>query len=313
MKAMVITDFGGPQVFEAREVERPAPHPNEVLVRVRATSINPVDYKIRRNGHPRITPPAVLGYDVAGVVEEVGSAVEGFAVGDEVYYMPEMPGRGGSYAEYHVADAAIVAHKPANLSFEEAAAVPLAAGTAWDSLITRADLRVGERVLIHGAGGVGSFAVQIAHAAGAYVIVSCSDYMQKQVKGLGADVGINYKSQDFVQVVEEVTGGEGVDLVFDTVGGDLLTRTIPITRPFGRFAVIVSSDASFKSAYRKNLTVHFCYLPPVRPELEALRVLIERGLLRPVIDSVLPLTEVARAHERLEKGGVKGKIVLRVE
>ncbi len=315
MKAMLIRAFGGPEVFTAGEVPKPVPGPNEVLVRVHATSVNPVDYKIRRSGAwAGVTPPAIIGYDVSGVVEAVGPGVTRFAVGDEVYYTPEIfPGKPGSYAEYHVANEAIVARKPASLSHVEAAAIPLAGGTAWDALVSRAMLRPAETVLIHAAaGGVGSFAVQIARAAGAYVFATCSGRNLEFVRELGADRAIDYRTEDYVEVVRRETDGLGVDVVLDTVGGDTLSRSIAVARPGGRLVSIVSTLGSLDAAYRKNLTVHFLFLERGHERLDALRALVERGRLRPAIDSVLPLAEVARAHERLERGGVRGKIVLRV-
>lgn len=313
MKAMVITGFGGPQVFEEREVPTPEPGPNEVLVKVHAASVNPVDLKIRQAGSwAGVKPPAVIGYDVSGVVEHVGPGVKDFKAGDEVYYTPEIFSGQGSYAEYHVANEAIVARKPPNLSHVEAAAIPLAGGTAWDALATRARLRVGETILIHGAGGVGSLAIQIARAAGARVLVSCSDYMVDLAKELGAERAINYKSEDFVKAVQDATNGSGVDLVLDTVGGDLLTRSLEVTRPFGLMVGIVGTDTGMRAAVRKNITAHYLFLIRARYKLDDLRTLIERDQLKPVVDSTLPLTDVAQAHRRLNQGGVKGKIVLKV-
>lgn len=313
MKAMIIKSFGGPDVFEERDVSKPAPRAGEVLVRVQASSVNPVDYKIRRNGTwAGIEPPAVIGYDVSGVVEAVGDDVQDFAVGDEVFYTPEIPGQGGSYAEYHVAHEKIVARKPANLSHQEAASIPLAGGTAWDALITRAELYVGETVLIHGSGGVGSLAVQIAKAAGARVFVTCSSTMMELVKELGADRAIDYKAEDFVDVIQQETNGAGVDVVFDTVGGETVANSLAITKPFGRIVGIVSFEGDLNAALAKNITLHFLFLQRLRYKLDKLRVLIERNQLVPVVDSVMPLTEVAEAHRRLEAGGVKGKIVLSV-
>jgi NADPH2:quinone reductase len=313
MKAMVLTEFGGPEKFALREIPIPQPGPTEVLVRVHATSVNPVDFKVRQNGSwAGIVPPAVLGYDVSGVVEEVGEGVADFVTGDEVYYTPEVNGGQGSYAEYHVADEAIVAHKPTNLSHVEAAAIPLAGGTAWTALMERARVSLGDTVLIHGAGGVGNMAVQIGNAAGARVLATCGYYMLNEAAELGAYQAINYESDDFIAMVQEATDGAGVDVVLDTVGGDLLSRSIEVTRPFGHLVGIVSTDADFSAGNRKNLTVHLVFLKRERSRLESLRELIERGQLRPVIDSVMPLTDVAKAHRRLEAGGVKGKIVLQV-
>lgn len=313
MRAMVIKDFGGPEVFEAREVEDPTPGPGEVLVRVQATSVNPVDTKIRQAGSwAGVKPPAVIGYDVSGVVEAVGVGVQDFAVGDPVYYTPEIFTGQGSYAEYHVAHEAIVAHKPEGLSHAEAASLPLAGGTAWEAVVTRAGVMIGETILIHGVGGVGSLAVQIARASGARVLATCSDYMVDMAGELGVDRAINYKSEDFTQVVKDETGGVGVDAVIDTVGGDLLTQSIPVTRDYGLMVGIVGTAASMQAANRKNITVHYLFLMRDRFILDELGNLVERGLLRPVVDSVLPLSEVAEAHRRLAEGGVKGKIVLAV-
>jgi NADPH:quinone reductase-like Zn-dependent oxidoreductase len=314
MKAMIIKAFGGSEVFESQEMPKPQPGASEVLVKVHATSINPVDYKIRQAGSwAGVKPPAIIGYDVSGVIETVGEEVTDFQIGDEVFYTPQIfGGSAGSYAEYHVAKEAIVARKPANLSHIEAASIPLAGGTAWDALITRANLQVGESVLIHGSGGVGSLAVQIAKAAGARVFVTCSSRMVDLVKELGADYAINYKSQDFVEVVQHETGGMGVDVVFDTVGGEALATSISVTKAHGRMVSIVNTTGDLFTAHPKNITLHFLFLERARYKLDSLRVLIEHGQLKPVIDSVMPLSEVAKAHDRIEQGGLQGKIVLEV-
>jgi NADPH:quinone reductase-like Zn-dependent oxidoreductase len=313
MKAMIIKAFGGSDVFEPQELPKPQPGANQVLVNVHATSINPVDFKIRQAGSwAGVKPPAIIGYDVSGVIEAVGEEVKDFKVGDEVFYTPEIfGGPAGSYAEYHVANEAIVAHKPINLSHIEAASIPLAGGTAWDALITRANLQVGESVLIHGSGGVGSLAVQIAKAAGARVLVTCSSRMVDLVKELGADCAIDYKSQDFVEVVQQ-TQEMGVDVVFDTVGGSTLAQSIAVTKPQGRMVSIVNTTGDLFAAHPKNITLHFLFLERARYKLDSLRTLIERGKLKPVIDSVMPLSDVAQAHDRIEQGGLQGKIVLEV-
>lgn len=313
MKAMIIKAFGGSDVFEPQDMPKPQPGANQVLVKVHATSINPVDFKIRQAGSwAGVKPPAIIGYDVSGVIEAVGEEVKDFKVGDEVFYTPEIfGGPAGSYAEYHVANEAIVAHKPINLSHIEAASIPLAGGTAWDALITRANLQVGESVLIHGSGGVGSLAVQIAKAAGARVLVTCSSRMVDLVKELGADCAIDYKSQDFVEVVQQ-TQEMGVDVVFDTVGGSTLAQSIAVTKPQGRMVSIVNTTGDLFAAHPKNITLHFLFLERARYKLDSLRTLIERGKLKPVIDSVMPLSDVAQAHDRIEQGGLQGKIVLEV-
>ena len=314
MKAMVITAFGGPEVFQERELPTPQPGVNEVRVKVHASSINPVDYKIRRAGAwAGVKPPAVIGYDVSGVVEALGAGVKDFAVGDEVYYTPEIFSGQGSYAEYHVAHEAIVARKPANLSHEEAASIPLAGGTAWDALITRARVQPGQSVLIHAAaGGVGSLAVQIAKAAGAYVFATCSTAKMDFVKALSADRVIDYQSEDFIDVIRRETRGAGADVVFDTIGDETVARSIEATRPFGQIVTIVNTTGNLGAAYLKNITLHFEFLQRARYKLDALRALLERGQIKPVVDSVLPLSAVAEAHRRLENRQVRGKIVLRV-
>lgn len=316
MKAAVLTAFGGVNGFEIQEVPKPKPKPHQVLVRVHATSLNPVDYQTRRGDYQNLVKlPAILGVDISGVIKAVGESVTTFKVGDEVYYSPQLFGESGSYAEYHVADEQIVAHKPANLSHLEAACFPLAAGTAWDCLVTRGQLQVGESVLIHaGAGGVGSFAIQLAKAMGAYVFTTCSFKNHDLVKKLGADYAIDYKSEDYVEVIQRVTNNKGVDLLLDTIGGETIQRSPQVVRPYGRLVSIVdiATPQSLLEAWAKNLTVHFVISPQYRAKLDSLRHLIERNQLHPVIDSVMPWTQVAQAHQRLEQGGTKGKVVLQV-
>ncbi len=312
MKAMIISRFGGPEVFELQDVPKPKPGPKQVLVKVWATSVNPVDYKIRQ-GTSRfpVKLPLVLGGDVSGVVEELGPGVMDFKVGDEVYYSPGIGSGPGSYAEYNVASEEIISYKPENLTHFEAASIPLAGGTAWDGLITRGKLQLGESVLIHaGAGGVGSLAMQIAKAAGAYVFTTCRSTNSELVKSLGADYVIDYRSQDYVEVVLKETKGKGVDLVYDTVGGRHPSRCLGLMKPFGRMVSIVNTTESLNSAYMRNLAIHFEMSPRYRFKLDALRTLLERKQIKPVIDSVLPLSQVAEAHRRLEQSGVRGKIVL---
>ncbi|MCP5420062.1 MAG: zinc-dependent alcohol dehydrogenase family protein [Gammaproteobacteria bacterium] len=313
MKAMIITDFGGPEVFAECDWPKPQPGVTEILVRVHATSVNPVDYKIRSAGSwAGVTPPAVIGYDVAGVVEAVGAGVKRFKIGDEVFYSPLIFGGQGSYAEYHVADESIVTFKPSNLSFTEAASLPLAGCTAWDA-IAFMQLGPGQTVLIHAAaGGVGSLAVQIAKASGARVLGTCRAANQPMVRSLGADVVIDYRTEDFVEAALRETEGRGVDAVYDTVGGDTLARSIQAVRPHGKLASIVDTSGDLNGAYGKNLRLYFGFMERSGEKMEILRVLAERRQLRPVIDSLMPLNQVANAHRRLEAGGVSGKIVLQI-
>src|SRR3712207_3110008 len=237
---MVTPQFGGPDLFEERDVERPQPGPREVLVRVVTAGTNPVDAKLRAaGGSAGLEAPIILGADISGVVEEVGPGVTDLAPGEEVYYTPEVfgPRSNGSYAEYHVAKADIVAKKPAMISHEEAAAVPLAGGTAYEAIVRRLTVRVGETILVHGgAGGVGSFAVQIAKAAGVRVLATAGPHNQGVLNELGANVAIDYSSQDVTEIALDDTGGKGVDAVFDSVGGGTIVESIPATKPFGRLA-----------------------------------------------------------------------------
>ncbi|WP_273846373.1 zinc-dependent alcohol dehydrogenase family protein [Rubrobacter calidifluminis] len=316
MRAMVTPEFGPPELFEERDVPRPEPAPGEILVRVVAAGTNPVDAKIRADGTAfGLETPLVLGADVSGIVEEVGPGVTEFSPGDEVYYTPEIFGEksNGSYAEYNVVPAAIVAPKPPSLSHEEAAAVPLAGGTAYEAIVRRLDVKVGETVLIHGgAGGVGSFAIQIAKAAGARVLATAGPDNQKTLEDLGADVAIDYRSQDVSEVALSETGGAGVDAVFDTVGGETCAQSAACTRPFGRVATILGAQGDLTQLYLKNQTIYGVFLTRERRRLEEMTRLIERGQMRPLLDEVLDLTQVAKAHARLDSGHGRGKIVLRV-
>ena len=211
MKAMIIMAFGGADVFKEAAVPTPEPGASELLVRIQATSVNPVDYQTRRGDYQdMVALPAILGGDVSGVVEKIGDEVEEFAVGDEVYYMPLVFEGPGSYAQYYVADKSIVARKPANLSHIEAANMPLIGTTVRDCLMIRGQLQAGESVLIHaGAGGIGSFAIQLAKVMGAYVFTTCSERNIDLPKSLGADRVIDYKNEDYAQVIEEETDGAG--------------------------------------------------------------------------------------------------------
>ena len=315
MRAIVVERFGGPKVLELKEIDQPVPGPGEILVRVVCAGANPVDAKLRQfGGGRRVTAPVVLGYDVSGVVEAAGPGATRFQPGDEVYFMHEVYGRRiGAYAEYNVVPEAIVARKPASLSHEEAAAVPLACGTAWEGIVRRLKVQPGETVLIHGgAGGVGSFAVQLAKACGARVIATAGSGNQETLKSLGADVAVDYTREDPAQVALDQTGGEGVDAVFDAVGGELVGRSIRATKPFGRIATILDPRGSLERLSLKNLTLFGILITPDAGRLEAMGRLIDQGRLRPLVDQVLPLEQVQEAHRRLDTGHGRGKVVLRV-
>ena len=311
MKVFQLNDFGGPDVLQPQEQERPAPGSGEVLVRVVATSVNPVDYKLR-SGEAEfgLEAPAVLGYDVSGIVEAAGDDVERFSKGDAVFYTPEVNAQ-GSYAEYHAEDAAIVAHKPDNLSHEEAAALPLAGCTAWQALFDRALLQAGQTVLVHGTGGVGALAVQLARAAGAEVVAVSSPVLAEQTQELGAGRVIDYKNDDFAQVMRDAD--RQADVVLDTVGGDTLARSAEVVAPLADLVTVVeSAEVPAGPLMPLNASTHFLMMQRRGDTMRQLARMAERGLLRPVIADVLPLADVAEAHRRLEAGGIPGKLVLRV-
>ena len=304
MKAVVLTRFGGADAFELRDVSVPQVGPRQVRVRVHATAVNPLDYQIRRGDYPEHVPlPAIIGHDVSGVIEEIGSHVSEFQVGDAVYYTPQIFGGPGSYAEQHVADVDLVGRKPENVSHLEAASLTLVGGTVWEALVTRAQLTVGETILVHGGtGGVGTIAIQVAKAIGARVITSARGRDHEFVRSLGADAAIDYTSTDYVDAVAEMTQGKGVDVAFDTIGGDTLTRSPLTLADSGRVVSIVdiAQPQNLIEAWGINAAYHFVFTRQNRGKLDALTALVERGLVKPVIGATLPLARVGEGHELLE-------------
>ncbi len=319
MKAMILKSFGGPDSFELSDVPKPVPQAGQVLVRVHATSINPLDYQVRRGDYPDLVPlPAITGHDVSGVVEAVGPGVSAFAPGDEVWYTPQIFDGQGSYAEYHVAADSIIARKPASLSHLEAASLSLVGGTVWEALTVRAVLRVGESILIHGgAGGVGHVAIQVAKAMGARVFTTVREANADFVRSLGADVVIDYTQEDYVEAIMRETAGHGVDVVFDTIGGDTLSRSADALAQLGRVVSIVdiAQPQNLVQAWGKNASYHFVFTRQNRGKLDELSALVERGQLRPHVGAVYSLAEIPLAHARLESAnnGLLGKIAIAVE
>lgn len=319
MKAMILKSFGGPESFELSEVPKPAPGSGQVLVRVHATSINPLDYQVRRGDYADYVPlPAITGHDVSGVVEEVGPGVTAFAPGDEVWYTPQIFEGPGSYAEYHVADESIIGKKPPSLSHLEAASLSLVGGTVWEALTGRAMLRVGESILIHGgAGGVGHIAIQVAKAIGARVFTTVRKANSEFARGMGADVVIDYEKEDYVDAINRETDGRGVDVVFDTIGGNTLTRSPDVLAQLGRVVSIVdiAQPQNLVQAWGKNASYHFVFTRQNRGKLDELSTLVERGQLRPHVGAVYALADLGQAHARLESpnNGLQGKIVIAIE
>ncbi|MDA1098162.1 MAG: zinc-dependent alcohol dehydrogenase family protein [Proteobacteria bacterium] len=327
MKAMIIRESGEPGVFQAADIETPQFASGQVLVRVAATSVNPVDWKIRKL-NPPLAPilPAVLHGDVAGVVEAVGAGVHDFAVGDEVYGCAGgVKGTGGALAEFMACDAEFLAPKPTNLSFVEAAALPLVCLTAWEGLVDGANIGWGQTVLVHaGAGGVGHVAVQIAIARGAKVFATVSSPEKAAVvAGLGA-IPINYKENDVEDYVRNHTGGMGFDIVYDTVGGDNIPKSWAAAKLRGTvISCQTNSTQDLTPLHLKGLQhIGVLMLIPLLHGIGGARhgqimreitALAESGQLRPILDGdPFALEDVAAAHARLESGRAVGKIVVQV-
>jgi NADPH:quinone reductase len=324
MQAQVLKAFGGPENFELIDIPKPEIRPGMVLVRVAATSVNQVDTKIRA-GLP-IGPdlPAVLGCDVAGIVEAVGAGVLDFKPGDEVYGCAGgVKGQGGALAEYILADARLLAPKPAKLSMREAAALPLVAITAWDAL-ERTALSAMDHILVHGGvGGVGHIAIQLAKASGARVATTvASGEAAELARSLGADETINYRDEKVEAYIERLTAGRGFDIVFDTIGGNNLQPSFAAAAETGRVATTnARSTQDLSPLHAKALSFHvvFMLLPMLRGPgrdrhgriLRSLARLADGGKLRPLLDdSRFTLATAPDAHRRLESGKARGKIVI---
>ncbi|MER7666095.1 MULTISPECIES: NADP-dependent oxidoreductase [unclassified Streptomyces] len=309
MRAIGQDTLGGPDVLKIVETARPAPGPAEVLVRVHAAGVNPTDHWHRATGGLLADGPVPLGWDVSGVVEETGLGVTMYRPGDEVFGMPRLPQPAGAYAEFMTSPARHLARKPAALSHVQAAALPVAGLTAWQSLVDTADVRPGQRVLVHAAaGGVGHLAVQIAKARGAFVIGTASTAKQDFVRGLGADEVVDYTTTDFVRAVRDV------DVVLDTVGGEYGPRSLEVLRPGGLLVSLASPAETYLSAVaeRRGLRAGFTIVEPDHLGLRELTALTESGRLRVEIAAVLALEDAGKAHELGEGGGMRGKVVLHV-
>lgn len=305
MRAVRFHEYGDPSVLQIDEVPRPEPKPGEVLVRVAAAGVNPMDWKLRSGIMKQWIPldlPSTPGYDLAGTVEGVGPGVTDFSPGDEVF------GRGtGTYAEYALAPADTLARKPAGLTFEQAATLAVGGVTAWAALFDTAGLQPGQRLLVHGgAGGVGSMAVQLGHWKGAHVAATASGGNVDFVRSIGADEAIDYTATTFEDLVGDV------DVVVDTVGGDVAARSWSVMRP-GGILVAVAGMPDPGQAAAHGVRASGVVRPEVtRPILEEIAGLIEEGLLVPEVGRVFPFPDVAEAHAVSESGHGRGRIVLQV-
>jgi NADPH:quinone reductase-like Zn-dependent oxidoreductase len=312
MKAIRIHEYGGPEVLQYEHAPRPQPQAGEVLVRVHAAGVNPIDWKVREGHMKDFWPhkfPLILGWDLSGVVEELGrgpATARPFKIGDEVYSVPD-PTRNGAYADYVVVRESELALKPNSLHHVRAAAVPLAALTAWQSLFDTAQLQPGQRVLIHGgSGGVGHFAVQLAKWKGAYVFATASTKNQELLRELGADETIDYSRQRFEDVARKI------DIVLDPIGGDTQERSWQVLKKGGILLSVVEPPSADK-AKALGIQAVFVASHPNGAELAKIAELIDSGDLKPIVNRILPLSEARRAHELSQTGHTHGKIVLRVK
>ena len=333
MKTILMTAAGSPDVLQLREIPKPElPSPHHVLVKLAAAGVNPLDTKLRAK--PAYYPdklPAILGCDGAGIVKTIGSAVTRFKVGDAVYFCNGGIGdEPGNYAEYTTLHEDYCAAKPANIGLQDSAALPLVLITAWEALVERANLQAGQTILIHAAaGGVGLIAVQLARHLGARIAVAVSDGKKAELaRSLGAEKVIHYREQDFVQEALNWTGGKGVDVIFDTVGGDTFLRSLNAVRIGGKVVSLLSTPlalADMQLVRLRNLSL--CYELMLTPQvmklhdervrqrriLEQGAQLVEADKLRVVVSKTLPLQDAAQAHRLIEQGGVIGKIVLTMD
>ena len=306
MKAVVVHEYGGPEVLKYEDAPRPEPKENEVLVRVIACGVNPADPLIVSGKYAKefgTHLPLIPGYDVAGIVEKTGAKVTKLKVGDSVYGYALF---GGGWAEYAVLAENEAALKPKSLSFVDAAAVPLAALTAWQALIDVAQLSAGQTALIHGgSGGVGSFAVQIAKARGARVIATASTPNQDLLKQLGADVAIDYTKTKFEEVAQEV------DVVHDPVGRDTLARSYAVVKKGGIIATLVArcDQAQLDKYGIRGASIS---VKPDANELAEITKLIEEKKIKPVVTEVLPLNEAVKANQQAATHHTRGKMVLEI-
>jgi NADPH:quinone reductase-like Zn-dependent oxidoreductase len=311
MKAVVIEQYGGKEKLKEMEVPDPKIKDDQVLIEMKATSINPIDWKLREGYLKEMLPfefPIILGWDAAGIIKETGKNVQQFQKGDRVFARPETT-RFGTYAELTAVDENLLAKIPDNLSYEEAASIPLAGLTAWQALFDTAHLQQGEKVLIHaGAGGVGSLAIQFAKYAGAYIATTASEKNINFLKGLGADEVINYHTTQFEDVLSDY------DVVFDTMGGAIQSKSFQVLKKGGRLVSIVE-EPNAEEAKKYSIKAESIWLKPNGHQLGQIARLMETGKVRATIGETLPFSEkgVKDAHALSESHHAKGKIVIRFE
>jgi len=332
MKAFIVDRYGSNNVVRAGEMPDPELRDDDVLVQIHAASVNPLDLKIRDGKLKLILPyrlPLILGNDLAGVVVRVGSRVRQFKPGDEVYARTDKD-RIGAFAEFISIKEDAVANKPKKLTMEEAASIPLVGLTAWQVLVERANLKRGQKVLIHaGSGGVGTFAIQLAKHLGAILATTTSTENLDWVKRLGADIAIDYKKEDFETILHDY------DVVLDTLGGETLEKSLRVLKPGGKLISLIGPpDSDFakdigltwilrlamrllsyrirKRAKRHHVSYSFLFMRPSGDQLREIGSLIDSGIIRPVVDRVFPFESTKEALAYVEKGGAKGKVIVKV-
>ncbi|WP_349410792.1 NADP-dependent oxidoreductase [Pseudalkalibacillus sp. SCS-8] len=311
MKAIVIDQYGGKETLKEREVNTPSINDEQVLVEIHATSINPIDWKVREGYLKEMLPfefPIILGWDAAGVIIQKGENVTGFEVGDRVLTRPATTNH-GTYAEYVAVEENLLAKMPGDMSFEEAASIPLAGLTAWQCLVDFGKIKENDKVLIHaGAGGVGNFAIQIAKSFGAYVATTASEKNHEFLKSLGADEIIDYKQADFSDVLQDY------DIVLDSIGGEVQSKSYEILKENGKLVSIVQPPNEEEAAKYK-VEAGFVWLQPNGEHLTKLADLYKTGQLKPIVGETFDFTEedLREAHALSETHHAKGKIVIKVK
>ena len=309
MQAIQIQEFGDPQVLQVKEISIPAPGPGELLVRVHAAAVNPVDTSIRAGragGLSGASLPYVPGFDVSGTVTAIGSDVVNFKVDDEVFAMVDLR-RGGAYAEYAIVLENEAALKPTRVNHAEAAAIPLVALTAWQALFEVAKLQKGQTILIHaGAGGVGSIAVQLAKWRGAHIIATASDYNHNFLRELGVDIPVDYRTQNFEDFASDV------DVVLDPIGGDTQVRSLQILKEGGILVSIVGLTSEGRNPSR-NVRATSILVRPNSVQLSEIGELIQNGIINPIVSYRFPLEQAPLAHEQSQTRRTRGKIVIEID
>ena len=327
MRATIVPEFGGPDVLKLQDMPVPVAGENDLLVEVHACGLNPIDFKVRRGALAKGRQmPIILGFDVSGVVREVGKAVSGFQVGDEIYAAPSLA-RHGANAEFVCVDGRMAALKPKTLDHAHSAALPLVTITAWEAFLQRAKIQPGETILIHaGGGGVGHIAIQLAKLHGCRVLTTASSAASIELcRQCGADVIINYRDSDFVERVKQETNARGCPVILDAVGGETFNYSLDCLAPDGRLITCVGtpSDRIPQKLFRLSATLIFEFMGApgiygIRPEshgniLRSAAQLVDEGKLKPHVSRVLAFEQIAEGHRLLEDGHVTGKLVVQVK